>query len=138
MRSNSKSRMLLLELLLALFIFSACAMICAGVFFAASKTASESRFLTRAVFSAETAAEAFHATQDVEDFAAAMSGEARGEALIIPLEKDSGLAGETREARMEVTFRIDGLVYTAYIDVYDGDTLVYQLETAKYMAEVSG
>jgi len=131
-QSASKSRMLLLELLLCVFIFSFCVIICAGVFFQGSNIATQSRDLTYCVQIAQAAAEAFKATDSVDEFLWLMGGTRRDGIVLI-----------TYDANFEVT-EGDG-AYTLVANISQGDGVMtadisigsYKLIVSKLTPEVT-
>jgi hypothetical protein len=73
-KANSRSVLFLTELIIAILIFALSMGICGGVFASAFMTATAGTNLNRAVFLSESAAEAFHAYDDLADFAAEIGG----------------------------------------------------------------
>lgn len=148
-KGTSKSRMLLLELLLSVFIFSFCVITCARVFFAASTTAQDSQNLTRAVQAAQSAAEAFKATDTLEELAWLLDGTIGQNALMVYYDANWNTQptgdGGAYALGVSVNQRSDGTA-TALIDVVDntnrmpGDRMadiMYTISVSKLQREVS-
>ncbi|MDO4540163.1 MAG: hypothetical protein Q4B48_03525 [Syntrophomonadaceae bacterium] len=146
---RSRSTLFLMELILAVIIFTVCCAICVGLFLRANALANDSTTLNHAVFAAESCAEAFRADalknydaaddtyiviydhewqvidQGSDAYAADGVGEGSGRQHGLPLEC---------EAYVRMTFEQQDFVHKAHIAVYtqDGD-VVFELNAAKYV-----
>ena len=142
-QSASKSRMLLLELLLCVFIFSFCVIICAGVFFQGSNVATQSQDLTRAVQVAQMAAESFKATDSLDELAWLLEGTAEQDAVSVHY--DANWNAQPAQAGAAYTLLTivgnDGLpeLQVARIRVYRVEDMgaLYSLEASKLTPEVT-
>lgn len=134
MRGNTKSKMLLLELMFSVLIFSFCVIVCAGVFYQASVTANKSRDLSFAAFTAQIAAESFNATNDVNELATLLSGKTGNGLCHVWFDKEwQTCAEEDARAYMSVDISRDGLMSIADITITLADGApVYRLTAAKY------
>ena len=135
---NSKTRMLILELLLTVVLFSACALVCSAVYIRANELSMQSRELGHAVIAAESAAEAFHISNDVPHLAGLLGGSDRsGVCLVYYNENGSVSAGPTQRF-MEVSISEKVKQRVAEISYYNDGQLIYTLQSKKYSPEVSG
>ena len=131
-QSASKSRMLLLELLLCVFIFSFCVIICAGIFFHGSNIATQSRDLTYSVQVAQSAAEAFKSTGSTDEFLWLMGGIKQDGALIVFYDANFNVTdGEWVHALHVVVRERDGF---STADISIGN---YNLTVSKLNSEVT-
>lgn len=136
MRTNSKSRMLLIELLLAVVIFSVCAVVCVGNFFLASRTTEESQNLSYAVLAAQSAAEVFKASSSTEELAWTLDGTVQDGQVIVWLDSQWNVTRQPEESahRLHITLERRGNVQWATIAV-DG-VQDFVLSVSKYSPEV--
>ncbi len=144
---RSKSKMLLLELLLAVFIFSFCAVICASVFFAAGRIADDSLGLTRSVAAATSAAECFRLAESLGDLAQMLGGRVEDGKCVVEYDKNWQLVSGDPVFRLTVVIESDGNVQHAGVEVWNlsanrrmnSEPLpVYSLTCSKYAPEVTG
>ncbi|MDR1246161.1 MAG: hypothetical protein LBK57_03935 [Clostridiales Family XIII bacterium] len=87
-KANSRSVLFLTELIIAILIFALSMGICGGVFASAFMTATTGTNLNEAVFLSESAAEAFHAHDDIENFASSIGGSPAENGAIVYYDKD--------------------------------------------------
>lgn len=138
MGAGSKSRTLLLELLLTVFIFSVCMVICASLLLAASKTASDSRWLSEAVFAAQTVAESFKAHRG--DIANWQRPQAVGETSVFYYDSlyfSRPDIGDANNSPVSVyLYTADGVAMADIMVLKPGSDQVYVLSVARLASEV--
>jgi hypothetical protein len=135
-KANSRSVLFLTELIIAILIFALSMGICGGVFANAFMTATAGTNLNEAVFLSESAAEAFHAYDDVADFAAGIGGSLSDDGAVVYYDEDWRPQSAPDGAQFTLAARIseeDGLL-TATIDVSRGAKSIFELTTAKNTA----
>jgi hypothetical protein len=132
-KANSRSVLFLTELIIAILIFALCMGICGGVFANAFMTATAGADLNEAVFLSESAAEAFHACDDVESFAKVVDGSPTEDGAIVYYDKDWRPQGGPDGARFTLVAAIsdEGGVATAVIDVSRGTKPIFGLTSVK-------
>jgi|GEM_PF-3522859 len=126
-QSASKSRMLLLELLLCVFIFSFCVIICAGIFFHGSNVATQSRDLTYCVQVAQAAAEAFKTTDDMEEFNWLMDGMRDNEKITVQYDANWNVVERGGAYVLGIAVDHSNGVSRASITIGDYSLTVYKL-----------
>jgi hypothetical protein len=135
-KANSRSVLFLTELIIAILIFALSMGICGGVFANAFMTATAGTNLNEAVFLSESAAEAFHAYDDVADFAAGVGGVPRDDGSVgamVYYDEDwrpqSGPDGAP--FTLSAIISEEGGLTTARIDVLRGEESIFELTTTK-------
>jgi hypothetical protein len=133
-KANSRSVLFLTELIIAILIFALSMGICGGVFASAFMTATTGTNLNEAVFLSESAAEAFHAYDDVEDFANGIDGSLVENGVVVYYDNDWRPQAESEGARYVLNARISetGDIVTAEINVSRDDSKpIFELVTVK-------
>ncbi|MDR2088403.1 MAG: hypothetical protein LBP73_03500 [Clostridiales Family XIII bacterium] len=135
-KANARSLLFLTELIIAILIFALSMGICGGVFANAFMTAAAGTNLNEAVFLSESAAEAFHAYEDVADFAACIGGSLSDGGAVVYYDKDWQPQSAPDGAQFTLVARIseEGGLLTATIDVSRGAKSLFELTTAKNTA----
>jgi hypothetical protein len=123
----------LTELIIAILIFALSMGICGGVFANAFMTATAGTNLNAAVFLSESAAEAFHAYDDIEAFAAAIDGHPTGDGATVYYDKDWRPKGVPDGAQYTLVVRVseEGDLQTAVINVSRGSKPIFDLTAIK-------
>ncbi|MDR1573426.1 MAG: hypothetical protein LBS24_03895 [Clostridiales Family XIII bacterium] len=133
-KANSRSVLFLTELIIAILIFALSMGICGGVFASAFMTATTATNLNEAVFLSESAAEAFHAYDDVRDIAVAVGGNLADDGVIVHYDKDwQPQSASDGGAQYTLVVRIseEGDLATAVINVSRGSKPIFNLKTVK-------
>ncbi|MDR2771743.1 MAG: hypothetical protein LBB57_06870 [Clostridiales Family XIII bacterium] len=137
-KANSRSVLFLTELIIAILIFALSMGICGGVFASAFMTATTGTNLNRAVFLSESAAEAFHAHDDLAEFAAEIGGHPAedGAGAIVYYDEDWQAQDAPDGARYTLIARLseDGDLIRAEIDVLRGEQSIFDLSTSRNTA----
>jgi hypothetical protein len=112
--------------------------ICGGVFASAFMTATAGTNLNKAVFLSESAAEAFHAYDDIADFAAGIGGSTVSESkgVIVYYDKDWQPQAAPEGAQYTLLAQIseDGDLVSATIGVSRGSEPIFELTATKNAA----
>jgi hypothetical protein len=139
-KANSRSVLFLTELIIAILIFALSMGICGGVFANAFMTATAATNLNEAVFLSESAAEAFHAYEDVADIAAAVGGNPTDNGVVVHYDKDWRPRSAPDGAQYTLVVRIseEGDLSTAVINVSRGSKPIFDLTATKNTAFVYG
>jgi hypothetical protein len=134
-KANSRSVLFLTELIIAILIFALSMGICGGVFASAFMKATTGTNLNEAVFLSESAAEAFHAYDDIENFAAAIGGSPTptGDGATVYYDKDWRPKDASDGAQYTMVIRIseEGDLQTAVINVSRGSKPIFDLTAIK-------
>ena len=78
-----KGRLLLLELMLSILLFTLCAAVCTGIFLYSHSLSQESASLTGAVAAAQEAAESFHSATSAATLAGMLGGVAENGRIVV-------------------------------------------------------
>jgi hypothetical protein len=132
-KANSRSVLFLTELIIAILIFALSMGICGGVFANAHMTATAGTNLNEAVFLSESAAEAFHARDNITDFANDIGGSETEDGAVVYYDKDWRPQGGPDGARYTMIARISetGDISTAVISVSQGSKDIFDLTVIK-------
>ena len=109
-RSTKSESLFLIEMIVVVFFFAVCAVVCARLFVQSHRMKAESEQLTRAVMDAQNAAELFYATG--------------GDLEVI--------YGSLPENAVLITAQ-DGDFLDGHITVYDGIVPLYELDLHMYL-----
>ena len=138
---GSPTRLFLLELILVILIFSICTTICIGLFARSYSLTQASRNLNEAVLIAASCADSFNACQDLSNWTAFSNAIPVGlnsywvfyDTQWNPISSDS--AADTEAVyHLEVDWEERDFQQLATITIFDGDHIIYELETVKYVA----
>jgi hypothetical protein len=132
-KANSRSVLFLTELIIAILIFALSMGICGGVFANAYVTATTGTNLNEAVFLSESAAEAFHAYDEIDDFALAIDGVPSEDGAIVYYDRDWMPKAGPDGALYTLVVRIseEGDLQTAAINVSRGSKPIFDLTAIK-------
>lgn len=109
-RSTKSESLFLIEMIVVVFFFAVCAVVCARLFVQSHRMKAESEQLTRAVMDAQNAAELFYAT----------GGDLNAMYTVLP------------EDAVAITAQ-DGDFLDGHITIYDGVNPVYELDLHMYL-----
>jgi hypothetical protein len=137
-KANSRSVLFLTELIISILIFALSMGICGGVFASAFMTATAGTNLNKAVFLSESAAEAFHAYDDIAEFAAGIGGSSvsDGKGAIVYYDRDWQPQNAPEGAQYTLLAQIseDGDLVSATIGVSRGSEPIFELTATKNTA----
>lgn len=130
---GSKSRLLLLEIIVVVFLFALSSGICLNLFAKAKSISVQSRNLTMAMVQAQRAADAFKSADGETQSLAQLLGAREGSGVVAlsydrdwqPVEEEAGAA-----FCLEVTVTREGGLARAAIAVEDTHGEIYRLEAA--------
>jgi hypothetical protein len=132
-KANSRSVLFLTELIIAILIFALSMGICGGVFASAYMTATTGTNLNEAVFLSESAAEAFHARDNIADFANDIGGSETEDGAIVYYDGNWRPQGGPDGARYTMIAQISetGGIATAVISVSQASKDIFDLTVIK-------
>ncbi len=130
MRTHSKSSLFLIELIIAILFFSLSSVVCVNMFLSAHVLAEESAQRSGAVTAAQTAAEIYR-EGGIQLLSEMTSAELTNDVYFAGFD-DTGAFSQNGEYRAEFTETSQEDLYTLDIELFDDDTLIYDLSVTLY------
>ncbi len=137
MKTPSKARLFLIEMVIIILFFAVAGAVCANIFVKAHLTSAKSVDLTSAALKAQYAAECLkNAKGDAKRLIALTDGELVGSVLSIYYDQNWN---ETNSSEKRYTLYMDmsenGGMLLAQIRVYSGEEEIYAIETGEYLGD---
>ncbi len=130
MRTHSKSSLFLIELIIAILFFSLSSVVCVNMFLSAHVLAEESAQRSGAVTAAQTAAEIYR-EGGMQLLLEMTSAEMINDAYYAGFD-ETGIFSQNGEYRAQFAETSKEDLYTLSINLFDGDTLIYDLSVTLY------
>ncbi len=135
MKTQSKARLFLIELVIIILFFAFAGAVCASIFVEAHLTSERSADISAAAIKAQLAAECVKETKGgVKELQALLGGQPGESGFIVYYDGDWNAADQDE---MRYCLRVDmtqkeGLLY-ADISVFKGDETLYAIQTGEYL-----
>ena len=137
MKTGSKTRLFLIELVIIILFFAFAGAICANIFVKAHTLSSKSTDISMAVMQAQSAAECVKDTDgDAKKLCDLLDGQDTAEGLTVYYDKDWKPSDESgAKYELSIALTQENGFLNADISVLKGDEEIYSIETGKYLGK---